>query len=54
MILLIFICTCRQVGLVDGEEQEHFSPVNSLRKNSIILTTKMAALSHGCKPGIFR
>ena len=45
---------------IGGQEQKHFSllgtklyfPVNSLRKNSIILTPNMAALSGGCKPRI--
>jgi len=46
--------TSRHVG---GQEQKHFSPlgtklyfhVNSPRKNSIVLTSNMAALSRGCK-----
>ena len=45
---------------VGGQEQEHFSllgtkpyfHLNSSRKNSIVLTTNMAALSRGCKPRI--
>ena len=43
-------------GHVGGQEQKHFSPlaaklcfrVNSSRKNSIVLTPNMAALSRGC------
>ena len=43
-----------------SQEQKHFSPlgtklhlhVNSARKNSILLTPYMAALSRGCKPRI--
>ena len=45
---------------VDGQEQKYLSPlgtklyfcVNSSRKNSIVLTLNMAALSPGCKPRI--
>ena len=45
---------------VGDQKQKHFSPlgtkryfhVNSLRKNSFVLTTNMAALSCGCKPRI--
>ena len=54
------IWTWRHVSHVGDEEQKHFSllgtklhfQVNSSRKNSIVLTTNMAALLHGCKPGI--
>ena len=45
---------------VGGQEQKHFAPlgtklcchVNSLKKNSIVLTPNMAALSHGCSPRV--
>ena len=46
---------------VGGQEQKHFSPletklyfhVNSSRKNTIVLTPNMAALSCSCKPRIY-
>ena len=52
--------TWRQGSHVDGQEQKHLSPlgtelyfhVNSLRKNSMVLTPNIAALSSGCKPRI--
>ena len=34
------------------ELNSFFIAVNSLRKNSIVLTLNMAALLHGCKPRI--
>ena len=45
--------------VVGGQEQKHFSPlgtelyffVNYSRKNAIVLTHNMVALSRGCKPG---
>ena len=46
-------------GYVGGQEQKHFSPLGTKlyfhvksRKNSIVLTRNMAALSLGCKPRI--
>ena len=44
----------------NGQEQKHFSRlgaklyfhVNSSRKNSIVLTSNMAALACGCEPRI--
>ena len=58
----VLVCTWRHGGHVDGQEQKHFSPletkfffhVNSSRKNYIVLTPNMAALSRGCKPRIAR
>ena len=57
---ILLVCTWRHGGHVGGQEQKHFSPlgtklyfhVNSSRKNSIVLTPNMAALSRGCKPRI--
>ena len=54
---LLLVCTWHHDGCVGGQEQKHFSPletkhhfhVNSLRKNYIVLTTNMAASSRGCK-----
>ena len=50
----------RHEGHVNAQEKKLSSPlgtklyfhVNSSRKNSILLTPNMAALSHGCKPRI--
>ena len=50
----------KKILQVDGQEQKHFSPlgielyfhVNSLRKNSLVTTTNIAALLRGCKPRI--
>ena len=55
---LLLVYTWRHGGHFGSQEQKHFSPlgsklhfcVNSLRKNSIVLTTNMAASSRGCKP----
>ena len=60
VILELLVCTWRQGGHVCGQEQKHFYPfgtklyfhVNSSRKNAIVLTPSMAALSRGCKPRI--
>ena len=57
----LLVCTWRHGGHVGGQEQKHLSPlgtkrhfhVNYSRKNSIVLTTNMAALSRGCKQNIF-
>ena len=57
---ILLVCLWRHDGHVCGQEQKHFSPQgtklyfhgNSLRKNSIVLTLNMAALSRGCKPRI--
>ena len=59
---ILLVCTLRHGSHVGGQEQKHFSPlgtklyfhVNSSRKNSIVLTPNMAALSRGCKPRIAR
>ena len=56
----LLVCTWRHGGHVGGQERKLFSPLgtklyvhaNSSRKNSIVLTTNKAALSHGCKPRI--
>ena len=55
----LFACDIR-VAIVGGQEQKHYSPlgtklyfhVNSVRKNSIVLTPNMAALFRGCKPRV--
>ena len=57
---LLLVCTWRHGGRVDGQELKHLSPCGtklhfheySSWKNSVVLTTKMAALSRGCKPRI--
>ena len=57
---ILLVCLWRHSCHVGGQEQKHFSPlgtklyfhVNSLRKNSIVLTPNMAAMSRGCKPRI--
>jgi len=56
----LIVCTWRHSGHVGGKEKMHFSlgtklyfHLNFLRKNSIVLTPNMAALSPGCKPRIF-
>ena len=57
---LLLVCTWLHGGHVGGEEQKHFSPpgtklhfhVNSSRKNYVVLTTNIAALSLACKPRI--
>ena len=46
---LLLVCTWRQRLLFSG-----YFHVNSLRKNSTLLTPKMAALSRGCKPRIIQ
>ena len=59
---ILLVCTLRHGGHVGGQEQNHFSPletklyfhVNCSRKNSIVSTTNMAALSRGCKPRVER
>ena len=56
-VSVLLVCMWRHGGHVGGQEQKHFSPlgtklyfhVNSSRKNSIVLTPNMAALSRGCK-----
>ena len=56
----LLVCTWRHGGHVDRQEQKLSSPlgtkhhfhVNSLRKNFIVLTPNMAALSLGYKPRI--
>ena len=58
----LLLCTWRHGGHVVGQGQKHFSPlgpklyfhVNSSRKNSVVLTPNMVALSRGCKPRIKR
>ena len=60
ILLLVLVCTWRRGGHVGNQEQKHFSPLgtkchfhaNSSRKNSVVLTTDMAALSRGCKPRV--
>ena len=56
-VSVLLVCMWRHGGHVRGQEQNHFSPlgtklcfqVNSSRKNSIVLTPNMAALSRGWK-----
>jgi len=56
----LLVCTWHHGSHVGGQEQKHFSPlenklyyhVNSLRKNSIVLTPNTATLSCGYKPRI--
>ena len=58
----LLVYTWRHSGRVGGQEQKHFSPlvtklhfhVNSWRKNYIVFTPSVAALSRGCKPRIKR
>ena len=58
----LLVCTWCHGGRVGGQEQKHFSPlvtklhfhVNSWRKNYIVFTPSVAALSRGCKPRIKR
>ena len=58
--LVLLVCTSRHGGHVGGQEQKHFSPleskfffhVNYSGKNFTVLIPKMAALSRGCKPRI--
>ena len=59
---VLLVCRWRHGGHVGGQEQKHYSPlgtklyfhVNSSRKNYIVLTLHMAALSRGHKPRIER
>ena len=59
-LTVLVVCTWRQGGHIGDQGQKHFSPlgtklyfqVNSSRKNFIVLTPNMSALSRGCKPRI--
>ena len=56
-----FVCDVTAGVHVGGQEQKHFAPLgtklccvvySSKKKNSIVLTPNMAALSHGCSPRV--
>ena len=50
--LVLLVCKWWHGGHVGDQEQKHFSPLGTSRKNTIVLTPNMAALSRGYKPRI--